>query len=274
MKIKCGLYVRIESVFTLLQEIEKKKLEPEFEKEYNLAYTGHQGNIFHEADIQRAIELGNTYNIDLISMDTQKVLGIDQGFGSSCFGICLLEFINGQIHVRIATQIENPRYEDAVSKIKNILLKTNQWSLNKESLEEVKIYCDASSPEFIRSLKVMVNEDDNPQYWKDQLDQCRKYDLNAADFMTVIPYNFGAGGGRDLLWHTKELLEYQSRPLIGINEKFVELTTALRTAISDNTGRLDKNSTSYDDILDSTMLALKHFRIKKPQTDNPILLTK
>ena len=45
------------------------------------------------------------------------------------------------------------RYEDAVSKIKSILKRMNQRSLNQETLESVKIYVDASAPEFIRVIK-------------------------------------------------------------------------------------------------------------------------
>ncbi len=209
-------------------------------------------------------------------MDTQKVLGIDSGFGSSAFGIVLLEFINGQIHVKLADKFEHVRYEDAVSKIKSILRRMNQWSLSQESLESVKIYVDASAPEFIRSLKVMVGEDDSSSYIKEQLDQCKKYDLNPSDYMTVIPVPFNTEA-KNMLIHTKELLEYEARPLIGIKSKFDKLITALRTAVSDDMGRLDKESTSYDDILDSFRLALKHFRIKNKKRDDiqkPIILSK
>ena len=36
-------------------------------------------------------------------------------------GICLLEFINGQIHLKFTEEYDQVRYEDAVSKIKSIL---------------------------------------------------------------------------------------------------------------------------------------------------------
>jgi hypothetical protein len=137
----------------------------------------------------------------------------------------------------------------------------NQTSLNQETLESVKIYVDASAPEFIRSLKVMVGEDDSPQYIKEQLDQRKKYDFNPADYMTVIPVSFNPEA-QNMLIHTKELLEYESRPLIGINSKFDKLITALKTAVSNDMGRLNKEFTSYDDVLDAFRLALKHFRIK------------
>jgi hypothetical protein len=83
-------------------------------------------------------------------------------------------------------------------------------SFPKKVYEEI----DASAPEFIRSLKVMVGEDDNPSYINEQLDYCKKYDLNAADYMTVIPVSFNPEA-KNMLIHTKELLEYEARPLIG-----------------------------------------------------------
>ena len=169
------------------EEIKKAKANPSFEREYNLKYLGLIGNSFSQKDIDRAVLLGDNYDPDITSMDSQFVMGIDSGFGSSAFGIVLLEFINGQIHVKIAEEYEHVRYEDICSKIKSILIGLNRWSPNQETLESVKIYIDASAPEFVRSLKVMVGEDDSPIYIKDQLDQCKKYDLNPADYMTVIP---------------------------------------------------------------------------------------
>ena len=49
-----------------------------------------------------------------------------------------------------------------------------------------------------------------------------------------------------MLIHTKELLEFETP--IAINPKFKKLTTSLRTAISDDLGKLDKEATSYDNV--------------------------
>ena len=73
--------------------IEKKKLDPEFSREYDLKYLGKIGNCFSQKDIDRAIELGNNYNPDLVSRDSQFVMGLDSGFGSSSFGLVLLEYL-------------------------------------------------------------------------------------------------------------------------------------------------------------------------------------
>ena len=45
-------------------------------------------------------------------------------------------------------------------------------------------------PNLLEVLKVMVGEDDSPTILKEQLDHCKKYDLNPADYMTVIPVSF------------------------------------------------------------------------------------
>ena len=96
--------------------------------------------------------------------------------------------------------------------------------------------------------------------------------MNPADYMRVIPVSFNPEA-KNMLIHTKELLEYEARPLIGINSKFDKLITALRTAVSDDMGRLDKESTSYDDVMDAFRLALRHFRIKnKNKESKPIIL--
>ena len=269
-RLKLDYTYGLDKIYTK-EEIEKGKKSHSFARKYDLQYLGLIGNTFHSNDIDRSIQLGNMHDPDLISPDTQKVLGIDSGFGSSAFGLVLLEFINGQIQVKIAEEYEQVRYEDAVTKIKNILKQMNQWSLNQENLEAVKIYVDASAPEFVRSLKVMAGEDDNPTYIKEQLYKCKKYDLNPADYMTVIPVSFNPEA-KNMLIHTKELLEYEARPLIGINSRFDKLITALRTAVSDDMVRLDKESTSYDDVSDAFRVALKHFRIKNKNKESKTII--
>jgi len=82
--------------------------------------------------------------------------------------------------------------------------------------------------------------------------------------MTVIPVAFGQGGGKDMLMHCKELLEYE-RPLIAINPKFQKLLVSLRSCQSDDSGKLDKESTSYDNIMDAFRLACKGVKLVKKE---------
>src|SRR5918912_255749 len=53
----------IGKIYTV-EEIEKAKQSPSFEREYNLKYLGKIGNVFHTKDIEAAIEKGRKYNPD------------------------------------------------------------------------------------------------------------------------------------------------------------------------------------------------------------------
>ena len=68
-----------------------------------------------------------------------------------------------------------------------------------------------------------------------------------------------------MIMHSKELLEYE-RPLIAINPTFTKLITSLRTAISDDQGKLSKEETSFDNVLDAFRLALKGIKVVKKET--------
>ena len=81
--------------------------------------------------------------------------------------------------------------------------------------------------------------------------------------MTVVPIPFSVAG-KDMIMHTKELLEYE-RPLIAINPKFEKVITSLRTATSDDLGKLDKEKTSYRNVLDALRLSLKGINLVKKE---------
>jgi late competence protein required for DNA uptake (superfamily II DNA/RNA helicase) len=55
----------LERIYTV-EEIEKAKISPSFEREYNLKYLGLIGNVFHTKDIDAAIQRGKGYDPDSI----------------------------------------------------------------------------------------------------------------------------------------------------------------------------------------------------------------
>ena len=59
-----------------------------------------------------------------------------------------------------------------------------------------------------------------------------------------------------MLAHAKEMLEYKNGQVV-INPKFTKLITALRTAVENGEGSLDKEATSHDDLFDSFRLSLQ-----------------
>jgi hypothetical protein len=81
----------------------------------------------------------------------------------------------------------------------------------------------------------------------------------------VIPVPFSMEGSA-MLSHCKWLLEEtdveDGSPLIAIHPGFDKLLTALRTAVA-NEYRLDKQQTSFPDILDAFRLSLQFYRRTK-----------
>jgi hypothetical protein len=73
-------------------------------------------------------------------------------------------------------------------------------------------------------------------------------------------------------WHTARSIilisiEFET-PILAIDPKFEKLTTSLRTAISDDIGKLDKEATSYDNVLDAFRLSLQMFKLKEKEREN------
>ena len=77
------------------------------------------------------------------------------------------------------------------------------------------------------------------------------------EYMRVIPVSFNKEY-KNMLAHCKLMLE---KDYVEINPKFDKLVTALRTAVENGEGNLDKEQTSYDDIFDAYRLALKYYQI-------------
>ena len=126
------------------------------------------------------------------------------------------------------------------------------------------IFVDAANPELISSLKREVTKErDNWAYVQEKMAYCKKNHTDINQYMKVVPVPFSTEG-KSMLIHTKELLEFEP-PIVAINPKFEKLTTSLRTAISDDLGKLDKEATSYDNVPDAFRLSLQMFRLKEEE---------
>lgn len=120
-----------------------------------------------------------------------------------------------------------------------------------------RIFVDGANPSFIRALKERVNEDvDYEQqivYYKHNYPSV--YDLEfLQQNMFVIPVPFNKEQ-KHMLAHCKELMEYQNG-YVAINSRHSKLITALRTAVENGEGSLDKEATSHDDLFDAFRLSL------------------
>ncbi len=230
-----------------------------------MQYLGLIGNTFHTIDIDRAVELGKKYNPNRVIVESQKVLGLDPSWGSSAFGLVLLQVANGRIEVLLADEYERPRYQEMAEKVMDIIRGLNRRNIDPDYLDNCKIYVDAANPEFITTLKELVGETTRWEYIQEKINYCHKHNLEVARYMTVVPVPFNQEG-KNMIMHTKELLEFE-RPLIAINPTFTKLITSLRTAISDDLGKLSKEETSFDNVLDAFRLALKGIKVIKKEKE-------
>jgi hypothetical protein len=73
-RVKLDYTVGLKKIYTI-EEIEKAKRSPSFEREYNLRYLGRIGNTFRPADIQKATSI--QYDPDYVNPMSARSCGID-----------------------------------------------------------------------------------------------------------------------------------------------------------------------------------------------------
>jgi hypothetical protein len=223
------------------QDIANAKRSPGFEREYNLKYLGLVGNVFDAEDIEYAIK--TEYDIieyldDLTNPPRiQGVCGIDPGWGSSQFGIVVTHFIDGKIRVVYANEHSRQDHNEMVSVVWDLI---QRYNVNK-------VLVDASAPSFIRALKLQ---------WGERADYENVTKVQ-RDFMLVEPVAFGVEH-KQLLYHAKFMIENH---YLDIHPSFDKLVTSLRSAWAKD-GVLDKELTSFDDILDAFRLCLRPYKEK------------
>lgn len=100
-------------------------------------------------------------------------MGIDPGFGSSPFGIVIIQFSDGILQVLYADEFERPRYEDMINKVSSLY----------DSFTNIKNkFVDANSPELISSLKREVaHERDNWVYVQERMASVRSTIYTSID---------------------------------------------------------------------------------------------
>jgi hypothetical protein len=106
-------------------EIDAAKASPSFEREYNLKYLGLIGNVFHTKDIEAAIEKGRKLTHVNFTGDTQKSVGLDPGFGSSNFGVCITELVDCMVNVLHAEEYPRPDFNEMIQTTINLLEQYN-----------------------------------------------------------------------------------------------------------------------------------------------------
>ena len=90
---------------------------------------------------------------------TQKSVGLDPGFGSSNFGVCITELVDGLVYVGHAEEYRRPDFSELIKTTVHLL---EEYNIRFDN--SCGIFVDAANPSFISTLKQAVNED--PEYMK------------------------------------------------------------------------------------------------------------
>lgn len=238
-------------------EIHKAKESPSFEREYNLKYLGLQGNVVENELIEKACAMAPEI-WELINKDPAHYFGpnyvtshgTDPGFGSSPFGICSSKYINGKIVIVHSKEYDRPQH--------TAMIDETLYLMNKFKTGAPKDYIDASNPGWIRSLKIMLKE--FPDYHYYDQNKLKKLIFSPRGMIACpIPFN---SYGQKMIEHMRLLFE--KGKIVIDRKQFPNLITALRTAkISEETGKLDKDKTSFNHEFDGFRLQLLNYRLTR-----------
>jgi Terminase large subunit, T4likevirus-type, N-terminal len=223
-------------------EIEKKKLEPEFQREYQGLYLGRIGNIFSSSRVQTCIDLGLEFSTDKIpvSLYTLKSVGVDFGFSSSSTAIVTLE------HIKTDRDIIRVVDCELIDKGDPNQIVELCWDIWKRSnYMNTAYWIDGSNRAMVNLLKIR---------WQESLD----WESNESfdDTTRIRPVNFNTEHKTML----SNLHAVVSKGYLAIDPKFDKLLISLRTAYAEELN-LKKEQTSYNDLLDGLRLGLKAYQI-------------
>lgn len=135
-------------------DIDSAKASPSFEREYNLKYLGQIGNVFHIKDIEEGIRKGGFYELNRSDRYSQKSMGLDPSPGSSGFGVCITELIDGIVNVVYSDEIPSPDFDQMIETAVSLC---NEYGISLRN--NCNIFVDGSNPAFIRALKSRLHED-------------------------------------------------------------------------------------------------------------------
>ena len=126
---------------------------------------------------QQQLTKGNSY--------TQKSCGLDPGFGSSNFGVCITELVDGLVNVLHAEEYQRPDFNRMIDITIQLL---DDYNITFEGRS--RIFVDGANPSFIRALKERLDEDTNYEHITSYLKRqySSVYDLQfLEENMFVIP---------------------------------------------------------------------------------------
>jgi hypothetical protein len=214
-------------------------MSPSFDREYCLKYSGKIGNLLSPLNIDTAIQLGERLKDIPVNPYSLISCGLDPAFGSSSTGIVITGHLRDQNKIRVIYSEAFDNHPDPNDIIDRIFEFHRQYY-------NLRVFVDASARGFITSLKIAFGE--NPNY--------EKVEDVSPHSNKIIPINFSKDH-KQLISHLASLFNDE---YIAVPESMDKLIVSLKTAVV-NEYSLDKETTSYDDLLDSLRLSLKCYNV-------------
>ncbi len=250
---KVTIYNARDAGLVTQQFIDEKKIElgPLFATTYEGSFDVGVGNVFDSISIDKAIKLGKQYSVDNIPIhpENPKVYGCDFGFSSSASSIIGLEHMRNQFKDGVIK-------EDIIRVIDLHYIQRGNpqeisdicWNIWKQhDYMNTWFYCDSSSAAMINLLKGRWNENVNWIKTKDVSPHSNK----------IIPVSFNGDNHKQMLSRMHLIV---SKGKLAINSKYDKLISSMRTAVAEGLS-LQKEKTSFDDVLDSCRVGLIPFNL-------------
>jgi hypothetical protein len=183
---------------------------------------------------------------------TQHYIRVDPAFGSSKFGIVLVCIIDDKLCVLETIEVDRQDFNYCINKVSEVMYNYNL------TMENTKIFVDASAPAVITAIKANLNE--QTDYLEVIARRKKKHIRDPTFDMSVIPVNFTSAEKKNMLLNLKELVDSN---VVAIDlERHQRLILALRTASATDM-ILNKETTESDDLLDALSLACKQIAINR-----------
>ena len=114
------------------------------------------------------------------------------------------------------------------------------------------------------SLKTRLGEPSDWNYIQKKMQEYKTSRWDLAKAMTVVPIIFNLESKGFMASHARQLLE-DPRELFVIDPKFTDLIIAIRSAVFDDRGQLDKEMSPNNDLLDAFLEFCTFFKLRKKE---------
>jgi hypothetical protein len=231
-----------------------KESSPSFESEFmcKFGFTK-QGNMLSSKALDDAIARPYSIEETTANANSPKSMGIDYGqtgtggLGGG-MGCVVTAWEDGIVKVLEARLWTNAEYNEVLEDIRIMV----------QTYDPVKIYTDGSAVSFCRSIKLIPEINEDPNYQQ----QIKMYnEMKGVDWtnnMRVIPVNWT----KHQVSMINNLQMLFNQNAIAVSPTLHKLVTALRTAVTENM-RLVKDLSQFNDLTDSLFLAAMEYEVSK-----------